>query len=107
MAYTSAEEIFSQVENKFNADKAKGLSAVFQFNITGDGGGKWYVIVDQGSCAVQSGMHASPNVSLTMDAATWVGMLNGDVSGIQAFMSGKLFVNGDLNLAQKIQDLFK
>jgi putative sterol carrier protein len=107
MPYTSVEEIFSQIENKFNPDRAKGLSAVFQFNITGDGGGKWHVIVDQGKCTVHSGTHATPNVTLTMDAPTWVGMVNGEVSGIQAFMSGKLFVNGDLNLAQSIQDLFK
>jgi putative sterol carrier protein len=46
-------------------------------------------------------------VALTMSSETWLGMVNKQINGIQAFMSGKLKLTGDMLLAQRIPDLFK
>jgi putative sterol carrier protein len=92
--------------NSFNPSNAQGLDAVFQYNITGDGGGMWHVVVKDGACQVNTGTHPSPSVTLTLDAETWLGMVNKEINGMQAFMSGKLQVSGDIMLAQKIESLF-
>ena len=106
MAFTDAKEIFEGMTEVFNPSAAQGLDAVFQFEITGDGGGNWSVIVKDGACQVQEGTHESPTVTLTMSGETWVGMCNKEVNGMQAFMSGQLKASGDIMLAQRIEQLF-
>lgn len=106
MAMTNVKEVFEKVPQSFNAKVAKSLDAVFQFDITGEGGGNWNVSVKEGTCKVNQGKHSSPTVTLTMSSETWLAMVNKQVNGMQAFMSGKLKLSGDIMLAQRIPDLF-
>jgi putative sterol carrier protein len=107
MAITNVREVFDKVSRAFDPDAAKGLDAVFQFDITGDGGGMWNVAVKDGTCKVEEGKAEAPTVALTMSSETWLSMVNKEINGIQAFMSGKLQLTGDMLLAQRIPDLFK
>lgn len=106
MADTDVKSIFDRIPEAFNADAAQGVDAVFQFEITGEGGGTWNVIIKDGSCEVQEGPHDDPSVTMAMSTETWMGIVNKELNGIQAFMSGKLKVSGDMMLAQKYQSLF-
>lgn len=106
MPITNVQEVFSKVPQSFNARAAKNLDAVFQFDVTGEGGGNWNVIVKEGACQVSQGKHTAPSVTLTMSSETWLAMVNKQLNGMQAFMSGKLKVSGDIMLAQRIPDLF-
>jgi 3-hydroxybutyryl-CoA dehydratase len=106
MAFTNVKEVFVKMPESFNANAAQGLNAVFQFDITGDDGGKWNVAVKDGACVVNEGANDAPTVTLTMDAATWLGMVNKEVNGMQAFMSGKLKATGDIMLAQRFASIF-
>ncbi len=99
--------IFSAMPANFNADAAKGMSSVIQFNLTGDGGGSWNVAIKEGACTVSEGAHASPNMTMTMAAQDYVDMITGKLNGQMAFMSGKLKIAGDMGLAMKMQSLFK
>ena len=109
MADTAAavKEIFSAMPTNFNADAAKGMTSVIQFNLSGDGGGNYHVVIKDGACAVGEGAHASPNMTMTMAAQDYVDMISGKLNGQMAFMSGKLKIAGDMGLAMKMQSLFK
>jgi len=106
MAYTNVKEVFDKMPEVFNLSAAQGLDAVFQYEITGEGGGNWSVIVKDGACQVEEGTHDSPTVTLTMSGETWLGMVNKQVNGMQAFMGGQLKATGDIMLAQRIEQLF-
>jgi len=106
MALTSVKEVFDRMPEVFNANAAQGLNAVFQYEITGDNGGSWNVVVKDGACQVNEGAHASPSVTLTMSGETWLGIVNKQTNGMQAFMTGKLKASGDIMLAQRIEQLF-
>jgi putative sterol carrier protein len=106
MTLTSVQEVFEKMPQVFNADAATGLDLVFQFHITGDQGGDWNVAVKDGACKVETGVHASPSVSLTMADKDWLSMCNGTLNGMTAFMTGKLRASGDIMSAQRIQTLF-
>ncbi len=106
MAFTDVKEVFNKMPDAFNPSAAQGMDAVFQFEITGEGGGSWHVIVKDGACTVGEGPHGSPSVTLTMSGDTWLGMVNKQVNGMQAFMSGQLKASGDIMLAQRIEQLF-
>jgi len=106
MALTDVKTMFDNADKSFNADAAKGMDAVFQFDITGEGGGSWHVTVKEESCRVQEGTHDNPSVTLKMSSKTWLAVVNQELNAVQAFMTGNLKVNGDIFLAQKIPDLF-
>ena len=59
------------------------------------------------SIEVQTGPHASPNITMTMKESDYLAMVNGKLNGQMAFMSGKLKIAGDMGLALKLQNLFK
>jgi putative sterol carrier protein len=103
----AVKEIFKQMPTQFNADAAKGMNSVIQFNLTGDGGGTYHVAIKDGACSVAEGAHASPNMTMTMAAQDYVDMITGKLNGQMAFMSGKLKIAGDMSLAMKMQTLFK
>ncbi|MCY4388450.1 MAG: SCP2 sterol-binding domain-containing protein [Desulfurellaceae bacterium] len=58
------------------------------------------------SIEVQTGTHASPNITITMKASDYLDMVNGKLNGQMAFMTGKLKIAGDMGLALKLQNLF-
>jgi len=106
MALTDVKEVFNKMPEAFNPSAGQGLDAVFQFDITGEGGGNWNITIKDGTCQVQEGTHDSPTVTLSMSAETWLGIVNKQLNGMQAFMSGQLQASGDIMLASRIEQLF-
>ncbi|MCF8129879.1 MAG: SCP2 sterol-binding domain-containing protein [Deltaproteobacteria bacterium] len=106
MGLANVTDVFNKMPEVFDADAAQGLNAVFQFEITGDEGGNWSVVVKDGTCEIFEGTHAEPSVTLSMSAETWLGMINKEINGMQAFMGGQLKATGDIMLAQRVEQLF-
>lgn len=106
MALISVQEVFQKMPEVFNAAAAAGLDLVFQFHITGNEAGDWNVVVKDGACKVGEGVHASPSVTLTVADVDWLGICNGTLNGMTAFMTGKLKASGDIMAAQRIESLF-
>lgn len=105
-APTSCKQAFEMMPSRFNKDAARGLNAVFQFDLSGDGGGKWQVAIDNDQCKVSEGAHPSPNITISMTAQDYLDMLAGKLNGQMAFMTGKLRIAGDMGLALRLQSLF-
>ena len=104
--YPAGCQIFDAMPGAFNADKAAGMKAVYQWDITGDGGGKWNAAIADGAITVSEGENDSPNITITVAAQDWLDITNGKLDGQMAFMSGKLKVKGDMSLAMKMKTLF-
>jgi len=107
MALTDVKEVFTALPKMFNSGAAQGLDAVFQLDVTGEGGGSWNVVIKDAACQIQEGTHEAPNVTLTMSCETWLSIVNRDLNAMQAFMGGQLKVSGDIMLAQRIPELFQ
>jgi putative sterol carrier protein len=105
-APASCQQVFDNMASRLNKDAAKGLNAIYQFDLAGDGGGKWAVLINNDQCQVQPGAHASPNITISMAAQDYLDMVNGKLNGQMAFMTGKLKIAGDMGLALKLQNLF-
>jgi NAD(P)-dependent dehydrogenase (short-subunit alcohol dehydrogenase family)/acyl dehydratase/putative sterol carrier protein len=99
--------VFERMPHVFNADAASGVDVTFQFMLSGEGGENWYAEIKSGACKVEPGTHASPTSTIKMDAADFLDMIGGKLNAMQAFMSGKLKVEGDLMKSQLIQKFFK
>lgn len=106
MPLTDVREVFEMLAKRLNPDAAQGLDAVLQFDITGDGGGTWVLLIRDGVCQVREEIHENPSVRLSMKGVTWLSIVNRELSAIQAFLRGRLKIKGDMSLAQKIPELF-
>jgi putative sterol carrier protein len=103
----TVKETFDNMPSKFRADKAAGITATIQYEITGDQGGTWHAVIKDGACTVASGAAATSNLTLTMSSQDWLDMAGGKLNPQMAFMSGKLKLKGDMGLAMKVGGLFQ
>ncbi len=107
MLVSSAAEYFTTLDKRFAPAAAKGFKGIFQFVLTGDGGGTWHVVVDDSTMTVGDGPSPTPaQATMNMDAGEWVKMANGQLNGMMAVMKGILKVQGNVMLAKKMQDIF-
>lgn len=65
-----------------------------------------YVVIADGQCEVHDGVTDRYDVGLTIKDEHLVAMMKGELSGMAAFVSGKLKVDGDRMFAQRIPSLF-
>jgi putative sterol carrier protein len=103
---SSCKQVFEQMPSRFKKEAAQGLNAVYQFDLSGEGGGKWQVAINNGTCDIKEGAHASPNTTISMAAQDYLDMVAGKLNPQMAFMSGKLRISGDMGLALRFQGLF-
>jgi putative sterol carrier protein len=106
MSFTEPIKAFEAMIEKFDVQAAEGLDAVFQWEIVGDGGGVWHITVADGAAQLLEGRHDAPTVSQISSTDLFLSMVNLEVDGMQAFMSGQLKVTGDMMAAQKIMAVF-
>lgn len=99
--------IIDALPEHFNPNAASGVDAVFQFDISGEQGGQWYLVVKNQACEITKGTHPGPTVSYSIGGSDFIEMMTGRLSGQAAFFSGKLRVSGDLMMAQRLDGLFK
>ena len=98
-------EYFAQLASKVNKEKVKGMNAVYQWDITGDNGGKWHVILKDDDVKVGNGQAENPNITLTLESQNFMDLVTGKLNGQMAFLTGKLKIQGDMTLAMKLQSI--
>jgi putative sterol carrier protein len=62
--------------------------------------------VKEGACTVQSGVHADPQVTISMAGDDCLKLLNGQLNVPASVMTGRLRVSGDIGLAMQLKSLF-
>jgi len=97
-------EIFQAMPGRFNCEAAGPWETLIQFNISGADGGLWYMEVKGGKCDVQQGTKDGPKATVLTDTDTWVGIMSGTLNPVQAFMTGKIKVQGNMMELMKLNN---
>ena len=106
MAVSSPKEFMETVlPGKLLPEKLAGLDLTLQFSITGEKGGEWVLIIKDGKAEIKAGTVENPKITLKMKDEDYLKLVNGELSGQKAFMSGKLKFKGDMNTGIKLQKL--
>jgi NAD(P)-dependent dehydrogenase (short-subunit alcohol dehydrogenase family)/putative sterol carrier protein len=100
------QDIFERMAASFNAKAAEGLDVVFQFVISGPGGGEWQCIIRDQACRIDAGSREKPACTLRMAADDFAAMMSGALAPMQAFTASKLTIQGDVMKSQLLQKLF-
>lgn len=102
----SVAELFNNMPGRFQAENAADTKMGILFDLSGDGGGKWFVNIADGKLDVSQGTpEAAPNATVSMTADDFQAMSSGSLNPMMAFMTGKVKVDGDLNSVMKFQSL--
>lgn len=100
--------IFGTMPEFFNAEKARGQSANFQYRITTDSGPQeFYVKVHEGAVETGPGAVENPRVTLSAKLPEFCRVLTGKLNGMQAFLTGKVKLSGDMFAATKFETWFE
>lgn len=90
-----------------NPAAAKQIGATYQFVITGDGGGEWFIDVSDTGPKCVPGNPGGAACTMTLAAEDFQKLMeNPQANGTQLFFSGKLKVAGNSMLAMKLSKLF-
>jgi putative sterol carrier protein len=103
----TAREIIEAMPSAFVPERAEGLKATYQFELTGEGGGNWVLEIANQQCEVKEGVTEKPDATIKLAAADYVALVKGELDPIGAFMKGKLKIKGNMGLAMKVLDLFQ
>ena len=90
-----------------NPDAAKEIGAKYQINVTGDGGGEWFIDASPTGPKAEAGNPGGADCTLTLTSEDFQKLHeNPEANGMQLFFAGKLKVQGNQMLAMKLKKLF-
>lgn len=94
---------FDGLGSRVDAAKIAGMNSVFQFNL---GEEVHSVKVADNTVEVTEGATEGANIQLTMTPEDFLALVGGSLNSQQAFLTGKLKIKGDMQLALKLQSVF-
>lgn len=103
---TSVQDYVDTLPQRFDPAAAKGVEAVFQWELGGDQARTFHVCVKGGDIEIAEGPHAEPTTTLVIGAEDYIKVINGELDGMRVFTSGRGKVKGSVRAAMKMRALF-
>uniref|UniRef100_A0A8C3X3L5 Hydroxysteroid dehydrogenase-like protein 2 n=1 Tax=Catagonus wagneri TaxID=51154 RepID=A0A8C3X3L5_9CETA len=102
----AVEETFRIVKESLSEEIVKATQAVYQFELSGEDGGTWFLDLKSKGGNVGYGEPSDrADVMMSMSTDDFVKMFSGKLKPTVAFMSGKLKIKGNMALAIKLEKL--
>lgn len=102
----SVKPIFEAMPLRVNREATKDAVVVYQFDLSGEGGGQFIVTIDHGTCTVEEGVAPVSDVTITATAADYLRIVTGAMPLGWAYINGRLKVAGDLRLVLRLGTYF-
>jgi len=103
---STPQQIFDSMRGSFQAAKAKGVHARYQWDLSGPNGGQWWIDVEDGTYKMGKGTIPNPSVTFMAKDKDWVAICHDQLSGTWAYVTGRLKVRGDQGVARKLGEIF-
>src|SRR4051812_42059859 len=99
------EEAFASLPERYLGANP-GIAASYRIELD-DLGRSWAVELDETECRVTVSPERDPDAVIGTDAATWLELREGQLSGLDAFRSRRLWARGNLDLAVAFEGFFQ
>jgi putative sterol carrier protein len=103
---STPQQVFDGMRQSFQANKAKGVHARYQWDLSGPQGGQWWIDVEDGKYKMGKGKIDNPNVTFVAKDKDWVAVSNHQMGGTWAYLTGRLKIRGDQGVARKLGEMF-
>lgn len=102
----TAKELIERMPAAFDPTAAGDLQTEIQFDIAGEGGGKWVISIAGGRCDVRSGEAKGPALTIESPGDVWIKIARGEIDRPKALMQGLYKVKGDMKVLARMPQLF-
>jgi putative sterol carrier protein len=99
--------LFDGLPERFLPEVAGRTRATVQIELTGDGGGHWWVKIADGHCTTGQGTVEKPDAILTASASDYIKIRLGQIEPLAAAMDGRMNVAGKYGIAIKFAKMFR
>jgi putative sterol carrier protein len=99
-------ELIDLYPEYFQPGEAEGVEGIVQLDLDGDGGGQYYLVIEDQTLDIHEGVHDDPTVTIRTTAERWLKINRGEASPMTMMMMGQLTVDGSVPMATKFQSMF-
>ena len=100
------EDIFNSMQERFRPEGAKDVDSLFGYDIKDEG--KWKLTVKDNKMTIEKTDDLTGCIAtMKADGETFVGVNTGNVDATNAFMGGRVIVDGDMGAFGKTGKLFR
>jgi len=105
-----SDAVFNEIAENIKADASlvKSIGGVYQFNVNSGGQVKNYTVdVKNAPGSVKNGPAPKADCTIVIKEEDLLDMKAGKLNGQQAFMQGKIKIQGNMSYAMKLNQIFK
>jgi hypothetical protein len=100
------ERTLAKMAARLHPGRAAGGDACVQLRLEGEGGGDWGLIIHEGRCQVERGMHPEARATLQADLGDLVTLMTAKgEERFWPFLQGTMAVEGEMQLLWELFDL--
>lgn len=108
MQETKIDYVFRDLTDKYSEGAFGDFKGTIQFQLLGEGGGDWLVIINEDSWEVKSGVMDNPDASFLGDVDGFLDIRSGEMEKVGwAFMQGRFNVSGQIGLLWKVFEILR
>ena len=100
------EQALDKRQDAFQGDKAKGVYASYQWELSGPNGGDWWLIVNDGTYKTGKGKIRNPNVTFVASDEDRIAMSNKNLNDSWAYLTDRLKIHGSHSLVKELDKIF-
>ncbi len=86
----TAKEFITKLPERVNQEALEGHITCFHFEIIGDGGGHYTVLVEEGEMRVIESLEGAPKCRVTSSDVDFMAVINKELNPLMALMTGKI-----------------
>ncbi len=99
-------ELLEMMPGALNPAEAQGLTAIYQFDVSGSENFTAHLVIADGQATFHEGPADHPDLTIKTPADVWLAIARKELDGSTAFLSGQFRIQGDLGLLIKMKTLF-
>ena len=103
---TTVRELLEMMPQYLNPAVAQGLTATYQFDVSGSETFTAHLVIADGQATFHEGPADKPSIIIKTPAEVWLAIARKELDGTSAFLSGQFRIQGDLGLLLKLKTLF-
>ncbi|MGO8762988.1 MAG: NAD(P)H-dependent oxidoreductase [Desulfobaccales bacterium] len=103
---SNARELLEMMPGALNPAAAAGLTATYQFEVSGSENFTAHLVIADGQATFHEGAADHPNITIKTPADVWLAIARKELDGTTAFLGGQFRIQGDLGLLMKLKTLF-